>query len=305
MTKIAVTSCCNIKRDKNQIAWSRIEDESPDLLLMLGDNVYTRNRGWDPEHLNNRYRTQFGHKRFRSLIDKTPFLAIWDDHDFGPNNAYGGDTTAINRVRARDVFWKHMESPLIDKRQVHSNKPHIYCSYVLDDLKIIMLDTRFFREDWAWYNPWPELLGKQQERWLWGQLEHGQKYTLVCAGSTIGSNETESENLRFYEGFYKTFRSALSAAPNPLFLAGDIHRNLFCDHTLHGDRFYEVISSGVGQTRKGGKTPYNCYAMLDFQPEAVTIQFSGHQAFNRCKVEIDPQTWEIRSNSCPTARHDL
>ena len=42
MTKIAIASCCKIQIQPVQPAWSRIKAENPDLLLLLGDNVYMK-----------------------------------------------------------------------------------------------------------------------------------------------------------------------------------------------------------------------------------------------------------------------
>ena len=90
MPKIAIASCCKIKGQKAlkvQPVWSDIEAERPDLLLLLGDNVYmSQGRGprWKLDQLDNVYEQQLKEKHFSSLVRRVPFLATWDDHDFRP-----------------------------------------------------------------------------------------------------------------------------------------------------------------------------------------------------------------------------
>jgi len=88
MTRIAIASCCRIQWQRRQPARRAIAKAKPDLVLLLGDNVYMREykdpARWDHVHLENRYCEQFREPDFRALTDTTPFMATWDDHDFGP-----------------------------------------------------------------------------------------------------------------------------------------------------------------------------------------------------------------------------
>ncbi len=89
MTRIAIASCCKIQNVGDQPVWSEIEEHDPDLLLLLGDNVYMPNSRWDHGFMEQRYKEQFAEPHFASLIQKVPFLATWDDHDFGINDSRG------------------------------------------------------------------------------------------------------------------------------------------------------------------------------------------------------------------------
>lgn len=89
--KITFASCAKIQDRPEQPAWKDIENAKPDHLLLLGDNIYAPFSGWHHQEMKKRYDEQFSEANFKSLIDKIPYNAIWDDHDFGPNNANGAD----------------------------------------------------------------------------------------------------------------------------------------------------------------------------------------------------------------------
>jgi hypothetical protein len=114
--KIAFTSCMDAERVPVQPIWQKIEQDAPDLLMLLGDNIYMDwgvTLGGEPkwkqiflndpegpkrfaEEMYRRYALQWSVKEFRNFI--TTFvnkhgpehlLVTWDDHDFAWNNSYG------------------------------------------------------------------------------------------------------------------------------------------------------------------------------------------------------------------------
>ena len=111
MTKIAIASCCKIQYVPDQPGWEEIEDERPDLLLLLGDNVYMRNGSWDHPYMEERYKEQLKERHFKSLLGAVPFLATWDDHDFGPNDTNGAEVADWQRRESRRLFRRFMRDP--------------------------------------------------------------------------------------------------------------------------------------------------------------------------------------------------
>jgi alkaline phosphatase D len=62
----------------------------PDLMLWLGDNVYFRGADWTSEaNMRARYRRDRAIPSVQPLLAATRHYAIWDDHDFGPNDSDG------------------------------------------------------------------------------------------------------------------------------------------------------------------------------------------------------------------------
>jgi alkaline phosphatase D len=281
MTKIAIASCCKIsgyKSVENQTAWQTIESKQPDLLLLLGDNVYMRQRGarWQLDHLEGQYQKQFAEPHFASLLSQTPFMATWDDHDFGPNDSRG-DTNRDRpyRERSRDLFHRYMGN------SINNNRPEIYCSHVINDVKIIMLDSRYYKTN-LFPQPNPTILGAQQEEWLWRELDHNHRFTVVGCGTCLEKG-AERDKWSAYQAAYSRLMEKLRQVPRLLFVAGDIHRNAFYNR----DGFFEVISSGIGRKENG--KPLNNYGIIEFGANTVEVKLRGTHYVNK-QIQISDWT---------------
>ena len=145
MTRIAITSCCKIQMVREQIGWSQIEAAEPDLLLLLGDTAYMHNSRWDHDGLDRRYCEQFEEPHFASLVENVPFLATWDDHDFGTNDSAGGEIADWKRRKSRKLFDKHIWADRLRHRIRKPCSAGIYYSIDFNDIRVIMVDVRYFR----------------------------------------------------------------------------------------------------------------------------------------------------------------
>ncbi len=257
LARLTFTSCCHHKRTE-QPAWGHIAERKSDLLLLLGDNVYAKQRGWDIADLAQRYRDRLSDPRFRRAIDNTAMIATWDDHDLGPNNALGdtpdaraiGETGMERREEARLLFLSHLSPRGVNPDALTHPAGEIYCSYELNGVLIIVLDGRYYRQDIREVGADAQFLGETQEAWLWSQLDRAQSgnyvATIVCCGSTINANKELGEDVSHYRRFYTEFAKRFRSCPNPIFLSGDIHSSAFVRH----EGFVEAIASGVAQTRR-------------------------------------------------------
>ena len=73
----------------NERVWDTIAAEKPDMLFLLGDNVYSDDPT-TPEMQHYCYYRRQSRPEFSRLVAATPVYAIWDDHDFGTNDCSGG-----------------------------------------------------------------------------------------------------------------------------------------------------------------------------------------------------------------------
>ena len=294
MTKIAIASCCKIQFVPDQPGWKEIEDTSPDLLLLLGDNVYMQNRKWDHAYMEDRYKEQLMEPHFKSLLKKVPYLATWDDHDFGPNDTNGAEVDDKLRQKSRRLFRKYMRDPRLRSRVVPPpNTMGIHYSMEIDDIKIIMLDVRYYRTRKSRSNA--TMLGEEQEEWLWHELEHDRRYTIVAGGSAIGrfrNGESGYEgSWSGYPRFLKEFRRRVKRSHRVLVLGGDIHRNKFKSH----GNFFEVVSSGIGRPEKRGnrrRQPMHNYGILEFSRSRVDISLKSKTRRDVFK-KINSQQWQV------------
>ncbi|WP_089727168.1 alkaline phosphatase D family protein [Candidatus Thiosymbion oneisti] len=283
--KIAFTSCSKIQKYPVQKAWKYIEDENPDHLLLLGDNVYApRKQEWDMEVLDSIYRMQLEEPNFARLIKNVDFNAIWDDHDFGANNAKGGEKNIKEELKkaSLELFYKHLGN-----RMFSSPSPdHVYHSFEKGNIKFIMLDVRYYRTKAS--NESPTILGAIQEVWLTQQLDHNKKFTVVCSGSCLTKG---GERLDKYGEKYDSMVKLFKDRGNVIVLSGDIHKNRFIG--TH-DGFFEVISSAVARNRGGlSRKSNNNYGIIEFTDDVINVNLKGRKRKDNINKSIDVNTWSV------------
>lgn len=155
LTRIAFGSC--LKEVKEQPIWEAVFAAKPELFVFLGDNIYGDTR--DMEVLKAKYARQAAQPGFKRLREEVPHLAIWDDHDYGENDA-GGDYPM--KAQSREIFLDFWGEPADSPRR---KRDGIYASYLFGPkgrrVQIILPDLR--------YNRTPilkaDLGGKKYEEW--------------------------------------------------------------------------------------------------------------------------------------------
>lgn len=300
--KIAFASCGN--SSACQPVWGIIKRQSPDLLLLLGDNVYIGKAGYRPpasfatmeEELDRKYIDLWNESHFYNLFTTVPYLAVWDNHDFGLPGAkyleeeplaiiYGAYVPQEHRELAFKLFNKHMKPRSlrpIPQLYVLPQSP-IYCQHTdaTGKIKFIMLDVRSAQED-PKNNPAAKLMDDCQLNWLREEiLQSTAEIHVICSGLTftLGGNGKNgwAKHINWFEEF-----SAMvaSSGKKTLFLGGNIHCNRFKKHIVTNggglkklvaiifDMFglrlppgcqylYEAISSGVGRKFDDGDEDNN------------------------------------------------
>ena len=135
---IGFGSC--LDQDLPQPIWKDIKAQNPEVFIMLGDNVYGDTYG-NIHNLESSYQNQA--RAFEKAGLDFPFLAIWDDHDYGKND--GGFEYSL-KDESQKLFLKFWDIPETDRR--YSNRG-LYFEEIIHSkegtLQILMLDTRYFR----------------------------------------------------------------------------------------------------------------------------------------------------------------
>ena len=75
---------CN-RQDAPQPLWKPIIADQPDLWIWMGDNIYGDSPVMDT--LRAKYARQNANPDYQALKSSTPIAGIWDDHDYGANDA--------------------------------------------------------------------------------------------------------------------------------------------------------------------------------------------------------------------------
>ena len=175
-----------------------IRSRAPDLFVYLGDNIYGDTR--DMKVLKSKYEKLGSKPEFERLRKNIPILSIWDDHDYGENDA---GKEYPHKAESKQIFMDFWRVPDNSPRRGHDG---IYGShrFIADDrvLQIILLDTRTFRDPLKRNNRPPAagfkndyqpdsddsktLLGAVQWRWLEEQFRQAADVRIVCSSIQFG-----------------------------------------------------------------------------------------------------------------------
>ena len=193
VSRIAFGSCGH--QDHDQPILNTVVAKKPDLFIYLGDNIYGDTK--DMEVLKAKYAKLGSKTEFQNLRANIPTLSVWDDHDYGWNDA--GKEYPF-KGRSKDIFLDFWNVPAGSMRREHAG---IYGSHYFSDQKrtvqIILLDTRTFRDPLKRnpkplpegsvfkndYQPDPAqdktLLGNEQWAWLADELKKKADLRVVCS----------------------------------------------------------------------------------------------------------------------------
>lgn len=192
---------------------------APDMMLWLGDNIYLREPEWTSrEGINRRYRYYREHPSLRKLLTATPHVAIWDDHDFGPNDA---DASFVNKAWTREMFHRYWPLPYPAPPEA------LYGQVTLGDVDIFMLDDRSFRYPNGWpAGPDKVMYGAAQMDWLRRALTASRApFKLVAGGTQFFNRVSRYESWVNFPAEHQAMRRWLDEhkVPGVVFLSGDRH----------------------------------------------------------------------------------
>jgi alkaline phosphatase D len=176
--------------------YNKIAHKKPDLMIWTGDNIYLREPDWGSETgINERYIHLRQQESLRQLYSVCPNLAIWDDHDFGPNDANGSFYNKALTLQAFNDFWANPGSGI---NGIEGN------TYAFDynDVHFIMLDNRYHRTpNYCDSCKEESILGKVQLDWFKMSLLSLPKseFKIVCLGGQFLNSFKAFENYSNWE----------------------------------------------------------------------------------------------------------
>jgi alkaline phosphatase D len=170
--------------------------EKADFMIWLGDNWYTREIDFSSHYgMENRASTDRRQQVLQPFLKAMPHYAIWDDHEYGPNDA---DKSFIFKETAKRVFDSYWCNPTSGE-----NGQGTYTKFSFSDVDFFMLDDRYFRssdklKDTVDGKPNTDkaMMGKQQMEWLKASLlfannnnngpgnqTNNASFKIICVGS--------------------------------------------------------------------------------------------------------------------------
>lgn len=198
--------------------YKTIVSQAPDVMLWLGDNIYLREPDWGSRSgYNYRYTHWRSQDELQKLLRICSNYAIWDDHDFGPNDA---DGSWINSAIAKQAFMDFWANPGYG---VPGAERCIATQFDHGDIGFFLVDNRTYREPADSLN---SMLGGEQIDQLLNALEYSRhSFKLVAVGSQVLNNDKKYENFSNYEAERQYLLNEIErrGIKNIIFLTGDRH----------------------------------------------------------------------------------
>lgn len=197
-----------------------IHQKNPDLMLWLGDNVYYREVDFYSEaQMAERYRHTRSIEEMQALIAGSVNLAIWDDHDYGPNDS---DRTYRMRRQTLNIFKTYWPNPAFGTLET----PGIFFRYKYSDVEFFMTDNRFHRAPNKVDNSSDDYLGREQLNWLKESLvSSNATFKLIVVGNQATNIHSKHESFSKYRERYNELMQFLASnkIEGVVFLSGDRH----------------------------------------------------------------------------------
>jgi alkaline phosphatase D len=251
LTRIAVGSCLNQRRPAPILR--TIAGLRPDLLLLIGDNVYADTD--DAARMRAAYADLGANADYRALVGAVPVLATWDDHDYGDNDA--GAEWAFQHG-AKDAMLAFFDEPAGSPRR---SRDGVYDARVFGPpgrrVQVILLDTRWFRSPLVQAergytpntDPRATILGDAQWAWLGAQLRVPAEVRILASSIQVVANDHAFERW----GNFPAERARLlrtladTGAHGLVVVSGDRHRgelSILNDPAL-GFPLYDLTTSSL------------------------------------------------------------
>ena len=244
--KIGLGSC--LDQDYPQPIWEKIEKESLNYFIFLGDNVYGDTPSGSLRKMKSAYDKQ--KKILPNFLNKVQIYSIWDDHDYGLND--GGSDYKYKR-EAQKLYLNFWEVPPSDDR---SNRDGVYFStnevFFGKKFKFIFLDTRFFRSKLKGkksnyvenIDEDATILGDAQWRWFEDELKSNFDFLFIFSSiQIIAENHRFEKWSNFPNERSKFFTLIDEFKDKTLLFSGDRHRA----GIYKQDEIIEITSSSMNK----------------------------------------------------------
>lgn len=250
----------------NYQIYESIADKKPDFMVWLGDNIYLREPDWNTRTgILHRYTHTRSTKEMQKLLAGVHNYAIWDDHDFGPNNSDKGFWNKNMTLEAFKLFWANPSYGVGDIKGAIS-----YFNW--GDCDFFMLDNRYYRDPNKLKKDNKTILGKEQLDWLKDALiSSNANFKFVVVG---GQFLTTAGLFEVYSNYgFSNERNEIiefintQEIRNVIFLTGDRHHSEIsvldrATKPVIYDITISPLTSGVSSKKENEINPYRVEGSL-------------------------------------------
>jgi len=265
-----------------------IHKKRPDLMLWLGDNVYYREPDWNTRTgMIYRYTHSRSLPELQALLGSTHHYAIWDDHDYGPNNSDRSFWNKDNSLEIFKLFWGNPSYGV-------NGMPGVTTQFQWGDADFFLLDNRFFRTPDTRKTGERTLMGKEQFEWLIDALCTSRAtFKIVAIGGQVLNSVADFETYATYKEERQQLIDEITKndIPGVIFVSGDRHFTELSKFPRQGTYpLYELTSSPmtsgpyIGAERE--KNKYREEGTIVTQRNFMTMTFSGSKLERKVSVAV-------------------
>ena len=301
---LAVAGCA--RTGSNGVVFDTIRRLDPLLFLITGDLHYQNLSSRDPDAFLDVYRRVLTAPAQAALYRSVPVDYVWDDHDYGPNDA---DASAPSRTAARRAYRQAVPHPPLPA----GGNGAIHHAFTIGRVRVVVTDTRSERTAGT-------MLGPAQREWLLGELRRAGEHALVVwvnPGPWIDVARPGADTWGGYADERRLIADTIagSGVRNLVMLSGDAHMVAIDDgsnsgYAAGGGGGFPVLHAAALDRRgkvKGG--PYSEGAhpgagrfglvQVDDRGPVVNVELSGRDWRGRTLVR---HRFEVAVPESPTRR---
>lgn len=206
--------CCAMQ-GQGQELWAQVAAKDPELVVFAGNSVSSVR--FDEKPLLAQYKKLDQVEGYRKLRQQVPFMAVWDEFDFGLRD---GDSSFDGKIENRQAFlnyWNYI--PKLQSASAKGVEHSIIIGPPGQRVQILMLDTRFHATPWLTsgaefkknWNGTDSLLGKDQWSWLEAELRKEADFRIVVSPLQLAANFSNQERWGLFpldrQRFFDTLRA--------------------------------------------------------------------------------------------------
>lgn len=244
----------------------KMADTEADFNIWCGDNLYLREADYSSASgIAYRYSHDRATKEYQRVLAARPNYAIWDDHDYGPDNSN-------QSYELKNSTYTCFKNYFPQRNYGNNAQDGIYQTFMYSDAQFFMMDDRFYRSA----NELPDMVdgkpnldkvfyGKQQLEWLKNALLSSKAvFKFIINGGQILNPNADKECLRSYTAEFNELINFIKTnkVEGIIFLTGD----------RHFTEMHKISTAG-------------CYDLIDFTSSPIT---SGVYAVDKTKESVNP-----------------
>jgi alkaline phosphatase D len=200
--------------------FKEIDKQRPNFMLWLGDNTYLREPDWNTRAgIWHRYAHTRAITELQSLLAHSHHYAIWDDHDYGPNDSDRSFHGKKLTLEAFKLFWSNLNYGV-------GGTEGITGTFEWNDCQFFLLDNRWYRSQPKMADSSKQMLGKEQISWLMEALKNSKaSFKFIAVGGQILNPLPIFENYAVYKQERDSLMNLIfeNKIKNVVFLSGDRH----------------------------------------------------------------------------------